>query len=167
MKQIGPELHATAECYMVPLRHFQVFAHHFTLYMRPSVKVLGDSGGWITSQGLTLVAPAKILRRWPNIQLGGTTILAEHLGGIRMRAQFETSDGKAGEVPVEFTLPLVAEQATQYKAAIHLDPTKLATDGDVKVKLSFDRFVVPRDIGFNADTRKLVMMTPKKVTLLP
>ena len=168
MRRIQPQLHETAERYLVPVKQFQVFAHHFTLYMRPSVQIVGDSGGWITSQGLTLVAPAETLRARPNIELGGTTILAEHLGKTtRMKAELVSADGKLVEVPVQFDLPVVPKSVIQYKAVIRLGGAKLPVDGDVKVKLSFDRFFVPKEIGFNADPRQLVVMTPKQVTLLP
>jgi hypothetical protein len=167
IQQIEPQLHAAAERSMIPVGHFHVFAHHFTLYMRPAVQVVGDSGGWITSEGLTLVAPAEAFRARPNIALSGPTILAEHLGKVTMKAYTVTSDGKAVELPVEFNLVLAPSQVAQYKAAIHLDPTQLPADGDVKVRLSFDKFFVPSEIGFNADTRQLVVMTPIQIKLLP
>ncbi|HEY3341693.1 MAG TPA: hypothetical protein VGK81_06730, partial [Anaerolineae bacterium] len=142
---------------------------HFTLYMRPSVQIVGDSAGWITSQGLMLVATAETLRVRPNIELGGTTILAEHLRGkTTMKAEVTTSNGEGEFVaaPATFDLSVVPKGASQYKAVIHLGSIKIPAEGNVRVKVSFDKFFVPKEIGLNADTRHLVVMTPKQVLLL-
>lgn len=167
MKQMQPQLHATVERYLVPIGRFQAFTHQFTLYMRPAVQTVGDSGGWITSQGLTLVAPAETLRARPNIELRGTTILAEHLGKTAMKAEMTTAHGELVEAAVKFDLQVAPKSASQYEAMIHLDVARMPADGEVKVKVSFDKFFVPKEIGLNADPRQLVVMTPKQVRLLP
>jgi hypothetical protein len=61
----------------------------------------------------------------------------------------------------------VPKQATPYKAVISLDRNQLPGKGDVEIKLLFGTFFVPKEIGLNSDTRRLVIMTPKQVSLTP
>jgi hypothetical protein len=167
MKKKAPELHRAAEKFLAPLHHYQVFGHGFTLYMRPSAQVLGDSGGWITEAGLILIAPAEMLQARPKIELSGVTILAEHLGTVTLKAQVRAEGREPQEAPAKLDLSIVPKQATPYKAVISLDRNQLPGKGDVEIKLLFGTFFVPKEIGLNSDTRRLVIMTPKQVSLTP
>jgi hypothetical protein len=166
MRQKERELHAAADEFMLPLRHYQVYGDGFTLYMRPSAQVSGDSGGWITADGLTLTVDAKVLKERPRIELSGTTILAEHLGKVSLNARVVREGRQPYEAPAEFQLTVAPNHANPYQAVVSIDRNQLPDSGEVRIKLSFDKFFVPKKIGLNDDTRQLVIMSPTQVRLM-
>jgi len=40
-------------------------------------------------------------------------------------------------------------------------PEKTAGNSSIDIRLTFSEYFVPRDLGINEDTRKLVIMAPK------
>jgi hypothetical protein len=167
MKQIEPQLKATAERYLMPLKHFEVYSHHFTLYIRPSGQLEGESGGWITSRGVTIRTPSGFLHRKPNVELTGTTFGTEYLGKVRVRAQLEADNRPAKGEPTEVDLPVIPKSVVNYRILIKVNPDDVPVDGEPRIWLSFDKFWVPKNVGMNEDLRQLVIMAPKQIKLLP
>ena len=66
--------------------HFSDFTA--TLYVRPTAKILGLSGGWITSHGLSIEAATSVLKRFPVIRLTGP---ADYKSLVKMPAVEERS----------------------------------------------------------------------------
>jgi hypothetical protein len=127
---------------------------------------LGLSGqtadGWITSEGLTLDVPGEWVRLRPIIQLSGRTILFEHLGGNpNVNAKLYLAGQSPKEVPAT-----INAYAGDYALRIELNPADLPSDGEVHLKISFDKYFVPEELGLNSDARRLVIMMPEKVSLL-
>ena len=159
MKDAYAKLHAAAEQQLIPIRHFEVYSQQLTLYMRPPLRFEGESGGWVTSSGLVIVGPGELLREYPTIELRGRNILFQYLGDrLDIRAQLLTPGQQPKDVPASITRP-----GPEYSVVIHLDPSDIRTDQDVRVKILFDKYVVPKAVGFNEDTRQLVIMTPAQV----
>ena len=127
---------------------------------------LGLSGqtadGWITSEGLTLDVPGEWVRLRPIIQLSGRTILFEHLGGNpNVNAKLYLAGQSPKEVPAT-----INAYAGDYALRIELNPADLPSDGEVHLKISFDKYFVPEELGLNSDARRLVIIMPEKVSLL-
>jgi hypothetical protein len=159
MKQLYPTVRAAAEQQLVQIRHLEVFSQQLTLYMRVPLLLDGASGGWITSSGVVVRGPGELLLEHPTIELSGHTILFEHFGNsLHVRAQLMTSGQSAKEVPATITPP-----GPEYSLVIHLDKSDIRTDQEVRVKVLFDKYVVPKEVGFNDDPRQLVIMTPTQV----
>jgi len=119
--------------------------------------------GWITSEGFTLDVPGEWVRLRPIIQLSGYTTLFEHLGGNpKVSARLYL----AGQSPKEVPATINASHAGHYALSIELNPAALPSDGEVHLKISFDRYFVPEELGLHLDPRRLVIMMPGKVSLL-
>ena len=166
MRQMQSQLEDTANSDLVAVRHFCAYSHRFTLYVRPAVRVEGDSGGWITSQGVTLATSGDMLHDRPVIELVGTTFATGYLNHIRVHAWLEDAKADHAELPVEMDLPIVSGGAVQYRIVIRVDPQDVAADREARVRLTFDRFFVPKEVGMNQDLRELVIRTPSEAHLM-
>jgi hypothetical protein len=160
MMAIKADLLATATANMVPLTKLGFAGRELTIFVRPGAKVDGDSGGWLTSAGADVIAPAIALKSHRYIVLLGRTILPDLIGGkLKVFARLLTAAGPQ-------SLPTIVSPITgRYTIAIDLKGQTLPNDGLVDIALSFDRYFVPREHGINSDTRKLVIMTPTDVTV--
>jgi hypothetical protein len=139
--------------------------HRFQIFLRPRVSIDGDSGGWLTSDGARISAPARALKVLPIIQFSGTTIGSNHLKGpLRTTVILPNAPGKpALNIPSKATI----HPDESYEIQIDLTGTPLPESGQVQMQLLFDRYFVPKDLGINPDPRKLVIQFPKSSTLLP
>ena len=156
MKELYPKVRAAAEQQLVPIRRVEAFSQRLTLYMRVPLRVEGASGGWITSSGLVIVGPGELLREYPTIVLRGRNILFERLGNsLGVRAQLQTPGQPPKDLPATITPP-----GPEYSLRIHLDKADIRTDQEVQVKILFDKYWVPKEVGLNEDTRQLVIMAP-------
>ena len=50
---------------------------------------------------------------------------------------------------------------------VSLDAKEFEREGPVQIRVLFDTYFVPRDLGINGDTRQLVIRMPRQVELLP
>jgi hypothetical protein len=117
---------------------------------------------WITSEGLTLEVPGEWVHLRPIIQLSGQTFLFEHLGGkLNVSAKLHLAGRPRGEVPAT-----IEASAGHYALRITLNAAELPFDGEVHLTISFDKYFVPKQFGYNSDTRRLVIVMPEDVRLL-
>jgi len=49
---------------------------------------------------------------------------------------------------------------------VTLKPEDVATSEESHIHLSFDKVFIPKNVGINQDTRQLVIMVSKQITLL-
>ena len=118
--------------------------------------------GWITSEGLTLDVPGEWVRLRPIIQLSGLTTLFEQLGGNLI---VNTKLYLAGQSPKKVPAT-INSSAGHYALRVELNPAELPSDGEVHLKISFDKYFVPIELDLNSDARRLVIRMPEKVSLL-
>jgi hypothetical protein len=127
------------------------------VFVRPPVKVLGASAGWVTSAGITLEVDANDLQRWPFIYIEGEANF-DVLGG-KPAPHADTLD-PAGNLGTP--LPAALKQAGhRYEVGIDARGA-VQTTGPLKIHLTFDRYFVPSKFGINSDARELVVMAPTK-----
>jgi hypothetical protein len=159
MMAIKADLLATASASMVPLTKLSFGGRELTIFVRPGARVEGDSGGWLTSAGATVIAPAITFKSHRYIVLQGRTIFPDQIGGkLRVSARLLAVDGPQ-------SLPAMVSPITAtYTIILDLKGQTLPSDGLVDIALSFDRYFVPKERGINADPRQLVIMTPTDVT---
>ena len=132
----------------------------------PGPRVQGASGDWITSDGIDIVVPGDMLRAQPKIEATGHTILSEYLGkDVAVRAELRIAGQPPKELAGRLELPYQPKSLVNYKIVIQVDPKDIPADRDVPVHLSFNKHMVPQEIGFAPDPRKLVIMAPKQVVL--
>jgi hypothetical protein len=126
----------------------------YRVFHRPTLKSEGGSGGWVSSQGLTLIVNRSELARWPFLILKGD-IDPALLGGVPQPHAVVSADDKPGvELPAGIT---VAND--RYRIAIDARAAA-GSSGRVKIKLTFDRYFTPKQRGINGDTRELVVRVP-------
>jgi hypothetical protein len=154
-----PRLRAYCERELVHLKRYKLLDTTADLYMRPWVAIHGESGGWVTSRGITVTGKGELLRKAPTVELRGKINLA-WIGrppGVTAALQREngqrllpaTMDVNGYDYRLRFTLPVGELEA-----------------GPVEVQVQFDRYFVPRDLGMSADSRQLVVCWPLEVKAL-
>jgi hypothetical protein len=144
----------------VPIDQAQVLGHTCRLYARRQVAMRGSPDGWVTAAGLTVTARADVLRQWPVIRIGGQANFG-YLGrvpGVTARLLLPK-----GDKPIEAVMKV---SGNDYLIILHINPADVPAGGDmVNVHLDFDAFFIPKQIGANQDTRRLVMPLPTRATL--
>jgi hypothetical protein len=143
---------------------FRLPAADVLLFVRPSVQVEGLSGGWITSDGLTLTGAAADLKAFPRLELRGPFYPQHMAVAPAVRATLTASGRKPLQVPACLTV-----SDHEYLLVVTLSPEELPDSTDVCVRLEFDSWFVPSErpdlFGDSSDDRRLVLLAPKEVTL--
>ena len=127
----------------------------YHVFHKPSFKVEGGSGEWITSRGLTLTVGRSELTRWPYLVLEAPNNNATLGGEPRVRATLVSDDGK----PTDELPATIQTRGASYRIVIDLRAAAGPSD-QARIQLTFDRFFVPKQRGINSDTRELVMALP-------
>jgi hypothetical protein len=162
IQSIRPKLLAFCDQYFFPLEYAHFFDRDVVLYVRLRPRIEGESGEWITSNGITLHHLGKVLQARPNIELRGKTNFSL-LGKIpKIQAQLVQSDRDIKTIPVTIKIT-----GNDYLITLHLDPKDIDGDRAAQIHLSFDTYFIPKDIGVSEDTRQLVIRTPQEIMLLP
>jgi hypothetical protein len=113
--------------------------------------------GWVTSDGIVLMAPIDLVRRYPVIVLGGNyphdivsnlkmacSLISEDLERFDLNALYKFSNGK---YDMRVDLSHVIEELP-FKDYVYLE-------------LKFSEFFVPKSLDISADTRELVLQLSK------
>ena len=153
------ELKLWADDNMIVARvvHFSNFAA--TLYVRPTAKILGLSGEWITSHGASIEAATSVLERFPMIRLSGPADYRSLLKTPAVEATI-VAEGSLQTAPATF-------QRVENNYQILIDTSRLRfppTNTIVEIQLTFDSFFVPSKKGRH-DNRQLVVQAPSLVQL--
>jgi hypothetical protein len=158
MEGLRPGLRAICDRDFLLLDRFHVLGRDLFLYARPAVRAEGMSGEWITSDGLTLIGRADVLRRFPCVNIRGQCDLRLLDGDLHTAAFLGDSD-----LPVQATL---TERTYQFRIVLGPDAVQaLSDDGTVKIRVVFDRAFVPQERGMGEDTRHLVVLAPEEIRL--
>ena len=151
-----------------PVRRRVLWQNSTYLFLGPgpqlqSLRLSGQTPDrWITSEGLTLEVPGEWVHLRPIIQLSGRTVFFEHLGGkLNVSAKLYLAGQPPGEVPAT-----IEASADHYALRIELNAADLPSDREVHLTISFDKYFVPQEFGYNSDTRHLVIVMPEEVRLL-
>jgi hypothetical protein len=144
---------------MVELEHDDLgapFSRDITLFIRPGVGMRAAADGWVTSDGMDIIALAPALREYPVIELRGEADFALlHDRSPQVSAKLKQPGGPDLSLTAEFV-----RSGGNYEITIRTDPAHLPLTGKVVVHLDFDIHFVPKQIGANDDTRELVMKLP-------
>ena len=159
MKAWRSELRAYCDNELIHIKRYAFQDTSFDLYMRPWLSFHGNVGPWVTSKGLTLTGPGALLTKASAVELHGVIDL-NLLGSVpnpkaalKSRSDWET-------LPVAFQV-----EGQEYRLRLTL-PAGHALQEKVEIQLQFDRFFVPRDLGFGNDTRQLVVYTPSEIKVM-
>lgn len=151
-----------AESQMIPITRAQVGEHRFVVFSRPKLKLVGNSGEWLTKQGTTVRVETRSLQFGRYIVLSGPTMLSKYLKGKLECRAIANLVGK-GPVELQTTSALGNDEY-----AIAIDTSNLSSDstGTVEIDLDFLTYWVPQEVGLNVDTRKLAVPAPRSIRLL-
>jgi hypothetical protein len=153
------ELKLWADKNMIVARtvHFSDFTA--TLYVRPTAKILGLSGGWISSHGLSIAAATSVLERFPMIRLSGP---ADYKSLLKMPSVEATivEEGSSQIAPATFQ-----RVGNNYEIVIDTSRIRFPLTDTVEIQLSFDSFFFPKKKGTRHDDRELVVQAPALVQL--
>jgi len=130
------------------------------VYARPTAKISGIMGGWVSIDGFAVEPSRTALHQFPVIRLRGPANYSWLPKIPTVSAAIETGKG-ALAVPASL-------QRTDdgYEIRIDTSAIELPPIDPVRVQLTFDTFFIPKEIGINDDTRKLVIPAPTFVQLI-
>ncbi len=130
----------------------------------PNLGMEGISGSWLVREGFTLTAPTDVLGPRPVICARGQNISTRYLGGRLpgVKATLVIPNQRRTTVPASLTA-----DGGDYVLTVNLAGRKLPPQCPAEIRLSFDRWFVPKSIGLNEDPRELVIPTPHTLMLLP
>jgi len=158
--QYWGDLKSWAETNMVAARTVTLDTFTATVYVRPSVAVSGISGEWISSNGLSIQALRLALLKFPIIHLAGA---ANYTWLQRTPTVSATIRSDLSEQEVSAILNRVGDR---YDILINTSSIQLPPSEMVQIKIEFDTFFVPKQIGLNSDVRELVVQAPDLIELI-
>ena len=134
---------------------------HAYLFRKPFFSTSGAVGDWIGQSGLSLKVDAYDLARSPFLVLEGNANY-EWLGGEpKPRAVLTTVTGTVGlELPVWLNA-----KGSRYQIVIDSHGLPVESGQQYSIQLTFDRYFVPKALGINEDTRKLVIGKPSNTEM--
>jgi len=136
-------------------------ASTFRVYVRPDFTISGVSGGWITKDGIILSIPRDVAVRASGVELEGTSNFKWVSPDLKVYAGVIDSAFPNINLDTRMTV-----SGDHYLIQCSL-PEKTAGNSSIDIRITFSEYFVPRDLGINEDTRKLVIMAPqtRKVVL--
>ncbi len=147
---------------MLPLQETAAFGQRVRLYMRPTLHAEAQYGDWVGEDGLTVHTTTDVLRRFSGITMQGSTFPSFHFAdnGGEVTAMIETEGQQPLAAPAQFS-------ETNGRYTIHVAIPSLATSSneETTIRVRFSRFFVPKELGVNDDTRRLVVRPPDSVRL--
>jgi hypothetical protein len=153
-------LKAWADEEMILVRNVRFDSFTATVYARPSAILSGLSAGWLTRDGLLIEAPCAALRRFPKIRLWGQADYSRLLKTPTVSATVDTATGP------QLVPALFKRVDTGYEILIDTSPMELPPSENIIVRLQFDTFFVPKNMGKSDDARELVVPAPTLVQLI-
>jgi hypothetical protein len=139
---------------IVPLSSFTA-----TLYIRPTARISGISGGWITAYELSLEATRSVLERFPIIRITGP---ADYSRLLKIPGVAATIDaGKSSQkAPASFR-----RVGSDYEIVINASSLQFTPTDHVYIQLYFDSFFVPKTKETGNEVQELVVKEPILVQL--
>ena len=131
-----------------------------TVYIRPTARISGVTGDWMTT-GLWIQTLYATLQRFPKIQLRGSTNYAAPKSIPALSAIIDTQRGPQ-VVPAS-----VRCIDNEYEILIDASSAEPPASEIVYVRLEFDTASVPNQTDPDRDTPRLVFRAPSVVKLMP
>jgi hypothetical protein len=154
------DLRAWAENNMIVARIVPFSSFTATLYIRPTAKISGISGGWITSHGLSLEATRTTLERFPIIRLSGPADYSRLKTIPAVEATID-ADMISQTAPASFQ-----RVGSNYEIVIDTSSLRFPPTDHVCIRLNFDSFFVSNTKETGNERRELVIKAPVLVQLL-
>jgi len=131
------------------------------LFRRLSFATSGESGDWIASSGLILKGETSDLAKRPFLILDGRANYDLLGGRPNPRAALLTAPGTP-----EIELPAILQaKDSAYRIVIDGRAVPMRPNSQYSIRLTFDRYFVPKERGINNDTRELVVGAPRALAM--
>ena len=153
------DLKAWADENMIVARIVPFSSFIATLYIRPTARISGISGGWITSHGLSLEATRTALERFPTIRLTGPADYSRLLKIPTVEATIDVGNSSQA-APASFQ-----RVGSDYEIVIDTSSLRFPPTDHAYIRLIFDSSFVPNTKETGNETRELVVKAPTLVQL--
>ncbi len=130
----------------------------FRVYVRPHFSISGLSGDWVTSEGVILNIPRDVAVRASEVILEGTSEFEWISPGIRTYAEVISRANSA--YPNRTLATRMTVSGRNYSIVCSL-PLEVVDGQELRIRLTFSEYFVPKDLGVSEDSRKLVIRAPK------
>jgi len=160
---LRPQIREWATANMDHVRTFPFSGFKVDVFRVPRPTIAGISGGWLTSEGVSVSGGAGDLVARPVIRMVGMVGPS-------------TLPSKGSTVPLDAIIRSGAKSRTikgvmtfkndSYEIIVDTNGAIADLNGNVEIALSFGRYFVPQEEGMNSDTRRLVVLAPDRVSLL-
>lgn len=164
MELIRPILKQMAEKEFITLGDYYFMDARHQVYVRPDFTILGDSAGWVTSNGLLLKFQSLQDRRISpkEIILSGKANFNWIPPKLKVFATAEYQNGKKKPLPASIII-----SGQNYEIHCQLPKEKIINENLLQISIKFSHYFIPKELGINDDERKLIFYTPvtKKIIL--
>jgi len=153
------DLKAWADNNMVVARVVPFSAFTATIYVRPAATISGLAGGWIPGHGFSIEAARDVLARFPLIQLVGSTDYSRLQNIPTVEATIDTGETSQA-VPASFQ-----RVDNFYEIRVNTSSIRLPPADQVRIRLDFNSFFVPKTTETGKERQELVAKAPVRVQL--
>jgi hypothetical protein len=161
MRAIMPKLRAVCKSEFQRRRTIQFGGRKLTLFVRHTLRLDGDSGGWVTSCGLTLRGTGADLRGHAKVRMRGKAQF-DWLGRLpAVTARLKLPGHRPRRIPATLT-----DLGQDYLLELDLKGEHAPAKAPVQIRLKFDSYFVPKMRGLGDDNRQLVIRTPRRTELI-
>jgi hypothetical protein len=158
IEDIRPEIN-DASARMLPMGEYPIRGRLVSVYGRRAGRVVsGQSGNWITAEGLVVEVPARVAA------IPSDLIVTAATNPWVAPDVTASCESREGGVLRSLRADLDVE-GESYTARCEV-PADTDGDGGVRVRLSFSHYFVPRDKGLNDDPRRLAMLAPPRIVVV-
>ena len=162
-EQIRPVVNEFVQREFGLLGSYRVYGRDVDVYVRPSFAISGLSGGWVTSQGMTLLVPAIFAQPSAKLLLKGTSNFDWLPPDIQVSAKLLEPGGEGRSLVADFS---ATEQNYSIQITLPAELPDLDNEEMLRIKVSFSDYFIPSELGINKDTRQLVIRTPTETKIL-
>jgi hypothetical protein len=161
MRAIRRQLRAVCEREFVRRKAIRFGGTRLTLYVRHTLRLEGDSQGWVTSRGMTLRGTGADLRGHTTVRMRGMSQFdwLDRLPTVTARLKLP------GQAPRKVRATLT-DRGKDYLLELDLKNAHAPAKAPVSIRLTFDRYFVPKRHGLGDDARRLVIRTPRRTELI-
>jgi hypothetical protein len=147
ISKLKPELLRYLDSEMLLLDNYRFFDQQFNVYVKPKIRLSGNSGSWLLAKGAQIEVPKEILDKTPVIFMSG----ARNSYVKNPSPYAQTVDGKS------ITAKTILDEKNYF---IYFFLPEHYQEGSLKFNVNFKDYFIPEKIGLNNDTRELAQEMP-------
>lgn len=140
---------------MTKLGSYSIFGNDIYAYAKLHFTVEGVSGDWLLPEETYLVIPNDVAKKLSAVVIFGPSY-PQYVKDLELIAENSNRDSDAK------IISRIIMDDSKYLIYCAWSEYKSTAEGPLKIRLKFNKYFIPKTLGINEDTRKLVLWAPQE-----